>query len=113
MIYRELISESKECENVIQQIGYQTGSRFPILCSDKKTRDFLYKKLNGNGIGASLGYICWMKKVKLLESFFKDLKDRDFSGAIELEDRLLTLPLHSKMTRLDVVRIVDLLNTKL
>jgi len=73
--------------------------RYPVLCSDVDYREKIYLDLRKNGIGASLMY---QKIIPEIEGLYDLLQDeKKYINAKEFASRLLTLPVHQRITERD------------
>lgn len=86
----------------------QIGSRFPILFSNKEDRNEAQLRFLKNNIGVSTGHQTWLGAVDLLKPYLSEYSESQFLKSISFQDRLLTLPLHSKVTENDVKVIVGI-----
>lgn len=81
------------------------GSRFPLLFETSALRDKAIRLLQSQHIGATLGHLHWLPEFDLLKPHFIHVERSSFPGCVELQDRLITLPAHSKITSADVDNI--------
>jgi len=80
----------------------QVGSRFPILFSNKEDRNQAQLHFLKNNVGVSTGHQTWLGAVNLLKPYLSDYSETQFPKSISFQNRLLTLPLHCKVTENDV-----------
>ena len=78
--------------------------RLPVLVDDQALREYLFKKLQKNGIGVSRMY------ARPLSEIFADHIDRDgeaYPAAEYVAHHLLTLPTHHLMSDQDLNKVVE------
>jgi dTDP-4-amino-4,6-dideoxygalactose transaminase len=85
------------------------GSRFPLLLESKKMRDKAKEKFVRKQIGVSTGHDKWLKEVELIRPYLNDIRDEEFRGAIDFQDRMLTLPAHERVTEKNISIIYKIL----
>jgi dTDP-4-amino-4,6-dideoxygalactose transaminase len=87
------------------------GSRYPILCPTQEVRDSLATFFFSKKISVSRGYIHSIPNVQVLSPFLHDSNTKylSFSGALDIEKRLLTLPNHYFVTKSIIKHICLLL----
>ena len=70
--------------------------RYPILAEDHFLRDQLHDKLNESGLGATKLYATTMDEIDGTSDFI--LTEQDYPNASDFASRLLTLPVHEKVS---------------
>lgn len=79
--------------------------RFPVVVQDQETRNRIYELSRKRGLGISLMYPASINKIQEIQA---DFQDRFFPVAMDLAERLLTLPTHPLVSKRDQEAIIDL-----
>lgn len=79
--------------------------RFPVICSDKETRDQLSSLSKKEGLGIVKMYPTPVNEIQEIKDQFKDNK---FPAARLVSDRLLTIPTHGLLNKRDKENICEL-----
>jgi dTDP-4-amino-4,6-dideoxygalactose transaminase len=83
--------------------------RFPVLSTDRKTRDLTIQTLNEAGFGATPSYPSAISEIKEIKK--RLLLSRDCcSNGDSIADRIITLPTHEYVTPSDILAISDILH---
>ena len=102
------ISSGLKPLNSLCNINYDERMlRLPVLAETQEQRDYIFRKLDKEGLGVSLMYKNALPNVLGLTSRFVDCEA--FPHATNLANRLFTLPLHEDVTDNDVFKISRLL----
>ena len=86
--------------------SYPVYLRFPVLVKDPVGRMVAYRTLVGQGLGASTTYPTALNAIQSLRSYAVDLED-SYPGAKAVAERILTLPVHSFVTQMDMRRMAE------
>ena len=78
--------------------------RFPLLIKDPAARGFAYRALAEEGLGASTTYPTALSAIRELGPYTVGLAST-YPGAEWVAERILTLPIHSYVTPLDLGRM--------
>ena len=81
--------------------------RFPVICSDKATRDQLYSLSKEKGLGIAKMYPTPISEIQEIRDQFKDKR---FPAAKLVADRLVTVPTHAFLRERDKKNIFELFN---
>ena len=84
--------------------------RYPVLCSDIDYRERLYVDLKNKGIGVSKMYQNIIPNITGLKD--KLFIDETFDNARAFADRLITLPTHTRITKVDLKNIRTILSSR-
>lgn len=81
---------------------------FYILVNDKEKRDFLYQTLNKMGIECSTNYFLPLYRFAYLKKYAdtKNIKNL-FPNTEEVSSKILSLPIHNKLRKSDIVIICN------
>jgi perosamine synthetase len=79
--------------------------RFPVICSDKETRDHLCSLSKKEGLGIVKMYPTPINEIEEIKDQFRD---NEFPAAKLLTDRLLTMPTHGLLDKRDKENIFAL-----
>ncbi len=78
-----------------------TLTRYPLIIKDKKRREEIYKIFKENGLGITLSYPLSLKDYKEFNNHPK-IKTETTKGSDYIKDRIITLPVHSKVKEIDI-----------
>lgn len=81
--------------------------RFPVLVINRTLRDKILKELTLQGTGAGQFYPCPLNELPGLKDILKD--SNSYPNSKEISDRLITLPVHSRVSTSDLKKIVQII----
>jgi perosamine synthetase len=101
------------CSALASTLTFHNGAsipflRFPLICSDKATRDQIYSLAKKEGLGIVKMYPTSINEIKEIKDQFMDNK---FPAAKLVADRLLTIPSHGLLNKRDKESIFVLFNS--
>jgi len=95
--------------------GYGKGDcpsylRLPVLAKSRKSRDRIIEELARQGISSSYMYPSTIAEIPGIKPWLAG-NENDYPGAIDLADKLFTLPTHSYVSARDIEKIASILES--